>query len=632
MAVLLIGTQTLSINTARTYFSRQLQAHSEATASMLATAYSRDAVPSVDSRRELAADIFKRGDYALIQVDGATPFALRKQTGNGAEVPAWFASLMSAGAASSTQPFASTDGTAGTVTVVADGAQAWSSLWRNCLGLALLIIVAGLCWIAYAVLQVRWLEKRLLHELSVQVRALARGKADPAALPPIRELAGVADALAAAHDHFRVAAEENTARIELLQLELNLDAVTRLPNRKYFFNELRRALKTPPPEGGRPGGHVLMFRQRDLAEINRHMPRDFTDQWLRSIAHRLDQKIGRQHVPALLLARLNGSDFALLLAGMTAAQCSTLAQQLREELRALRVTLGGGRWCRWALALGEYTADDHATEVLARLDHALMRAESEETDAVFRAEPIGAPERGGEHQWRDTLVTALEQHRFSLNIQALQASGGTVLRDEAILMLHDADAPTPVAAEVFMPAAVRLGISAECDIQSVRLGLDWLVSRSGQLAVRVTLASLNQSNFLNRLGQMLRDRPAQAGRLLLEIEAQGLVENYANVRSLCEVATDAGARIGIRQLAQDFGAMTRLHQLPIAYLKFEAEFVASIVHSPGSRQLATSVLETARVLNMEVYAENAADAETEAVLRQIGIIPIRSATAQPVAI
>ncbi len=94
-----------------------------------------------------------------------------------------------------------------------------------------------------------------------------------------------------------------------------------------------------------------MFRQRDLAAINRHMPRDFTDQWLRSVALRLDQKLGRRHMPAFLLARLNGSDFALLLHGVPATQVDALAEQLRHELRALRVSLGktagaAGRW-RW---------------------------------------------------------------------------------------------------------------------------------------------------------------------------------------------------------------------------------------------------------------------------------------------
>ena len=47
-------------------------------------------------------------------------------------------------------------------------------------------------------------------------------------------------------------------------------------------------------------------------------------------------------------------------------------------------------------------------------------------------------------------------------------------------------------ASIFMPPAVRLGLSAECDIQALRLGLDWLYAQHGALAAPVALGSLSQ--------------------------------------------------------------------------------------------------------------------------------------------
>jgi EAL domain-containing protein (putative c-di-GMP-specific phosphodiesterase class I) len=338
---------------------------------------------------------------------------------------------------------------------------------------------------------------------------------------------------------------------------------------------------------------------------------------------RLDQKLGRRHVPAFLLARLNGSDFAVLLDGVPAVQADSLAEQLRQELRALRVSLGENQWCRWALAMAPYARGDHASELLALLDHALMRAESADTDAPVRAEVLpGALEAAGELQWRDTLVMALEQHRFSLATRSLQKPDGAPLREEGTLMLHDADARAPIPAHRFMPAAIRLGLSLECDVQAVRLALDWLVSHGDKLAIAIALPSLGQSNFLARLGQMLRDRPAQAGRLVFEVEARGLVENFVNVRALCEVVCDAGARIGVRRLADDFSAITRLHELPIAYVKLGESFVDAMARSPGSRHLAASVRETAKGLGVEVYADGRTDPDTRAFLERAGIVSV----------
>ncbi|WP_233235167.1 EAL domain-containing protein [Bordetella sp. LUAb4] len=510
--------------------------------------------------------------------------------------------------------------------------------------LALTVVVAGLCWAASAVVLLRWLDRRLLAELSRRLRALGshdsgqdrnetrdetreetRGetRGQPRSetravppLPPMREFADVNDALARASDLFRATAEEASARIESMQVELNLDPVTRLPNRRYFHNELRRALTLADS-----AGHVLMFRQRDLIEINRRMPRENVDQWLRSLAHRLDQLLGRRHAPPYLLARLNGSDFALLMPAATPAQALQAGEKLRLELRALRLALGEQRWCRWALAMDHYRPQDQASDLLARLDHALMRAESSDDDAIERANDENRGDNTGEHQWRDTLIAGLDQHRFSLDVQGLRGADDTVLRNEATLVLHDADTPAPVTATRFMPAAIRLGLSAECDIQAVRLGLDWLVSHQGQLAIRLALASLAQSNFLPRLGQLLRDRPMQTARLVLEIDAHGLADNYAAARTLCEVATDAGARVGVRRLSKDFAAMTRLHQLPISYVKLGGEFIKGMTQSPGSRHLAASVSDTARQLRIDAYAVDIPDDKTEALLRELGIIP-----------
>ncbi|ARP91102.1 hypothetical protein CAL14_13065 [Bordetella genomosp. 9] len=488
----------------------------------------------------------------------------------------------------------------------------------------LLFLLAGMCAFFYAGERRRLRHSRLLHSISGHIRALAHGGPGPTPLPPGAETAEVADALEEARERFRMAQQETNARLESMQLELHLDPVTRLPNRKYFFNELRRALTTGARDG-EEGGHVLMFRQRDLAAINRHMPRDFTDQWLRSVALRLDQKLGRRHAPPFLLARLNGSDFALLLPGVSAATADQVAHRLRQELHALRVSLGERSWCRWALAIAAYTRGDQASRLLASLDHGLMRAESADTDAPVHADVPARAEAAGELQWRDTLVMALEQHRFSLSTQALNGPDGKLIRNEGKLMLHDAEARAPIEAEDFMPPAIRLGLSTECDIQAVRLALDWLVSHAGMLAVSIAVPSLAQSNFLPRLGQMLRDRPGQAARLVLEVEARGLVQNFADVRHLCEVASEAGARVGMRRLAEDFSAMTRLHELPIAYLRLGADFLAGMARSPGSRQLATCVRDTAKALGIEVYADGDADAHAQAFLDGLGIATLRRA-------
>ena len=334
--------------------------------------------------------------------------------------------------------------------------------------------------------------------------------------------------------------------------------------------------------------------------------------------------VAARQQPGALLARLNGSDFALLFPHSTTPVATLLAERLRTELRHLRIPVGEGGLCRWVLALTDYAPGTQAGEALARLDHALMQAESAGNDRVLFAPADGPQARAlGESAWRETLLTGIEQGRYALAVAPLVDAQGGVVRHEASLTLHDGASQEAMPASLFIPAAVRLNLSAECDLQAVRLGLQWLRQHPGDLTVRLALPSLKQSGFLLRLQDLLAGEPALAARLYVEVDAHGLVEQYGSVEELCRLAARVGTRVGLRRLAQQFSALTRLHGLPLSYVKLGGSFVTGLAQSPGSQALATSVIELARECNIDVCAEDVPDAATRDILRQLGVVLMR---------
>ncbi|WZB64065.1 hypothetical protein WJ970_17040 [Achromobacter xylosoxidans] len=98
--------------------------------------------------------------------------------------------------------------------------------------------------------------------------------------------------------------------------------------------------------------------------------------------------------------------------------------------------------------------------------------QSADDDQVAPASQAADSTRIGEYSWHDALTTALEQHKFALAVQALQDVSGGLLHHEASLTLHDASGADPVPASIFMPPAVRLGLSVPNAI-SRRCGWDW---------------------------------------------------------------------------------------------------------------------------------------------------------------
>lgn len=624
IAFILLGAQALGMLAAHRYLNTQLAQQGQAGASALAWALSHDAAGTQD-KGKLTDDLFGAGLYSLVRITAENGDTLAERHGAPAGSPGqaqdWRDSWLKMEAPAATRPILSADGRQrGTVTVQADSRLARDTLWQGGVRVIGLVLAAGVFWMLFAVNLLRWIEARTSRDICERVRALAPG-GDPTPNGAC-ELAGVDQALVDAQRKVAATVQEQNARIESLQSEISRDAVTRLPNRKYFIDHFRQALASQEPEAG---GHILMFRQRDLAQINRHLSRAFTDQWLRSSSDRLRKLVDGSGGPAAVLARISGSDFALLMPCTSAPQAGLLAERVRRELRSLRVPMDKRGWCRWALAMAAYAPGDNMSDTLARLDHALMCAESIDDDQIAPASQAADSTRIGEYSWHDALSTALEQHRFSLTVQPLADVSGTLLHHEASLTLHDAAGADPVPASIFMPPAVRLGLSAECDIQAIRLGLDWLYTHADALTVHISQGSLTQATFLSRLDRMLADRPALTARLIIEVDAVALVEHEADMHQLCRIVGQAGGRVGLSRLSQQFGAMEHLHEYSLSYVKLCGSFVTGILHSPGSQHLAATVVATAVSLNMAVYAEDVPDAATRSILETIGVRAIRGA-------
>ncbi|MCP1404222.1 bifunctional diguanylate cyclase/phosphodiesterase [Achromobacter insolitus] len=622
IGLVLLGAQAVGMLAAHRYLSAQLAQQSTDGANSLAWALSH-AAGGPGERMALADQMFARGGYALVRItDDQSSSIIERQTpptDSQSREHDWRDVWLSMEAPAVSVSYASPDGTLrGTVTVQADSRAARNTLWQGGVRVLGLVLAAGLLWVLFSVNLARRMEARTSRDICERVRALAPGNRN--ALSGGCELAGVDQALVDAQRMVAATVQEQNARIESLQSEIYRDPITRLHNRKYFIDQFRSALADKDPEAG---GHLLMFRQRDLAQINRHLSRAFTDQWLRSSSDRLRKLVAEFGGPAAILARISGSDFALLLPRTSAPQASLLAERVRRELRSLRVPMDKHESCRWALALAAYAPGDSMSDTLARLDHALMCAESADDDQIAQASRAPDSTHIGEYSWHDALVTALEQHRFSLSVQPLHDMSGALLHQEASLTLHDTTGADPVPASIFMPAAVRLGLSTECDIQAIRLGLDWLFARPGALAVPISLPSITQPSFQSRLQRMLADRPALSARLIVEVDAAALAVQGTELRQLCDIVVAAGARVGVSRLSYQFGAIEHLHEFPLSYLKLCGGFITGLLHSPGSQHLAATVVATAAALGIAVYAEDVPDIATQNVLAGIGVHAMR---------
>src|SRR5699024_7993211 len=110
----------------------------------------------------------------------------------------------------------------------------------------LLGLAAGGAWALAVVVLMRWLRRALRDEIQTRVQGISGegpAQASPTRSVVFKELAEVSQVIDAVRDRVQATAQEQTARLESLELALNRDDITGLANRRYFLNELRKCLQ-----------------------------------------------------------------------------------------------------------------------------------------------------------------------------------------------------------------------------------------------------------------------------------------------------------------------------------------------------------------------------------------------------
>lgn len=612
MTVVLVGAFAVSLLTARSYFEQQLTAQASDGAVSLALSMSQQS-KDVATMELLVTALFDGGHYSQIRfTDPAGRVLVERTQADVAEgVPAWLVGLVPMEARPGQALVSDGWRQVGKVSVVAARSYAYRSLWRGALQLGSVMLAIGLFWAMAVSMLLRWV-RRPLDEMAEQAEAIGAGQFRVIEEPRVVELQSMARALNRMSERIRALFSEQAGRIARLRDEGSHDDGTGLLNRAAFNGELRRVLSDPDVA---PGGCLAVLRIADLVVLNQKLGRARTDEWLSAVANAL--KDGLEAGDDVALGRLGGAEFGVLVPGMGLADGRAMLERLCSAVTALDLEVDAAHRLHLDAAAVAYRRDDTPGELMARVDSALMRAEAE---GGIVAEPGGSPlpiPVPGAEGWREMLEGALARHEFTLTSYPVLTTGGGLVHREYMLRLPAAGAV--LTAGQFMPAAVRVGLAAACDLEALRLGIARLGESSEPIAINVAPRSLIEAGFLDGLDILLATAGAGASRIAVEVSERGLDASLAGLEALAEVLARHGAHLGIEHFGRQLAALPRLYALRLAYLKLDGSFVASLHENPGHQRLVKAIVDVARGLEVAVYAEQVHTADEWAAASALGV-------------
>jgi diguanylate cyclase (GGDEF)-like protein len=398
------------------------------------------------------------------------------------------------------------------------------------------------------------------------------------------------------------------ARIEYLA---RYDALTGLPNRTFFRDEINRIMK----QMGREVSCAILFIDLDqFKQVNDALGHSTGDMLLRKVADRLRSIVRATDV----MARLGGDEFVILQMPVNSPDdASNLARRIVDELsRPYDVDdneLVIGASIGIAMAPKDGT---HADLLLKSADLALYRAKSDGRSGWRFFEPEMDARVKARRKLELDLRNALTNDAFELHYQPIvDLKTDRICACEALLRWPHPERGMISPAE-FIPVAEEMGLIVEIGNYVLRKACLEAMCWPNDVCVAVNLSAIQfrRGNVVRAVWQALTSSGLAASRLQVEITESVLIQDTETTCATLARLRDLGVTISLDDFGTGYSSLSYLHSFPFNKLKIDRSFVLGIETSERSQTLLRGVARLSAELGLTVVVEGV---ETDDQLRLI---------------
>lgn len=612
MLLALGGGLLASMVSARSYLESQLTFKNNDNATALALALSASN-PDATMIELTVASLFDGGHYEWIRVVDPLGRVLVEKVSPAGDIgaPNWFVYLLPIAADSGRAQISNGWQQVGVVSLLSHSKFAYGALWKTAYEIVVALTLAGLLGGYLGAMVLRRL-RRPLNAVIGQANAITQRRFVTIEEPEVPELRQLAIAMNATVGRLKTMFEEEAARLDVMRREANCDALTGLLNRPRFMAGLQQSLNAEDASGGT----LMLVRLADLSGINRRLGRVATDDFLR----RAGAAIGECVLPFdhCLAARLNGSDFSLLLPADLDARA--MAEQLLDRLIEVAAPFSENEPAAW-IAMGGFERDSEMEALLARVDLALAGAQAGGVPLICEATTeVSKDMPRTSDQWARMIPKALEHGWVRLVSFPVVETSGKLSHNEHVLRIKFGEDDEWLAAGRFLPIAERLKLTPALDLAAVTLGLKVLESTPDMpgLAINLSASSVADAKFTAGLLNLVDANLGLAPRLWLEVAEVGALRNKVAFRALFTALAMRGCRTGLEHVGNHISHIGELHDIGLDYLKVDSVLIRNIDQNPGNQAFLRGLCTISQNMGMVILAEGVLNQDEAQCLKSLG--------------
>ncbi len=395
------------------------------------------------------------------------------------------------------------------------------------------------------------------------------------------------------------------------------DPSTGLLHRAYLVEELKARLAQPVRGGVR---YIALIRpDRMEAALAQLGPID-AEEYVAQVAGVIRDEAS----PEDLTGRFTGSSFLALIARGNARDAEAWAENLVAKIGAqiykvgTRTLSGSASIGLAPVPSGQHDPSLPTREALEAL--ALAAREGGNQSQLVEHADAGARVEANDKVWVHHIKTALMENRFRLVQQPIASLVGEDrgMFDVLVRMLDESG--KEVLPSEFIPAAERNDLMKNIDRWVVGAAMSFCAARKpGAIFVRLSKDTVNDPTLPQWLSNQMRANKFEPARLCFQVTQEVADQYLLQTQTLREQLGKHGFKFAIEHFGAGVDPRMMVERVRPDFVKVEGSLMQGLAGNPALQTRVKHLIMLAKAVGAQTVAERVEDANTMAVLWQLGI-------------
>ncbi|MCR5121757.1 MAG: EAL domain-containing protein [Ruminococcus sp.] len=194
---------------------------------------------------------------------------------------------------------------------------------------------------------------------------------------------------------------------------------------------------------------------------------------------------------------------------------------------------------------------------------------------------------------------------------------------EALARMKNADGGFISPGE-FIPVAEKVGLVDKVDgmvFRKAAMFFGELLRKTGTdiiLSVNVSVRHLLKNDFLDEIGNVLRESGVPADKLEIEITESIMIDSVDKALQCIDELKAMGVKIAIDDFGTGYSSLSYLNKFPANLLKIDKSFIDKMNEDDSSKQYVSAIISIGHIMDFDVISEGVEEPEQVETLKEIG--------------